>query len=262
MIKLSHIEKTYNSPSGPVNALKGIDLTIERGEIYGIIGLSGAGKSTLVRCINMLERPTAGTVSVDGKDLTKLNDHDLRKARKDIGMIFQSFNLVKRSTVFKNVLAGRVGYHNTFETLFNIYSKDEKMLALRSLDKLGILDKAYVRADQLSGGQQQRVALARALTQDPKLILADEPVASLDPVTTISVMDDFTRINKLGITIIANMHHVDLAKRYSTRIIGVKAGQVVFDGKPEEVTDEVTMKIYGRALNKNENLGLDSSEEK
>lgn len=136
------------------------------------------------------------------------------------------------------------------------------MLALRSLDKLGILDKAYVRADQLSGGQQQRVALARALTQDPKLILADEPVASLDPVTTISVMDDFTRINKLGITIIANMHHVDLAKRYSTRIIGVKAGQVVFDGKPEEVTDEVTMKIYGRALNKNENLGLDSSEEK
>lgn len=136
------------------------------------------------------------------------------------------------------------------------------MLALRSLDKLGILDKAYVRADQLSGGQQQRVALARALTQDPKLILADEPVASLDPATTISVMDDFTRINKLGITIIANMHHVDLAKRYSTRIIGVKAGQVVFDGKPEEVTDEVTMKIYGRALNKNENLGLDSSEEK
>ena len=169
---------------------------------------------------------------------------------------------MKRSTVFKNVLAGRVGYHNTFETLFNIYSKDEKMLALRSLDKLGILDKAYVRADQLSGGQQQRVALARALTQEPKLILADEPVASLDPVTTISVMDDFTRINKLGITIIANMHHVDLAKRYSTRIIGVKAGQVVFDGKPEEVTDEVTMKIYGRALNKNENLGLDSSEEK
>ncbi len=205
---------------------------------------------------------SGGEILIDGVDISSLKGKKLRSARKDIGMIFQSFNLVKRSTVFKNVLAGRVGYHNTFETLFNIYSKDEKMLALRSLDKLGILDKAYVRADQLSGGQQQRVALARALTQDPKLILADEPVASLDPVTTISVMDDFTRINKLGITIIANMHHVDLAKRYSTRIIGVKAGQVVFDGKPEEVTDEVTMKIYGRALNKNENLGLDSSEEK
>lgn len=205
---------------------------------------------------------SGGEILIDGVDISSLKGKKLRSARKDIGMIFQSFNLVKRSTVFKNVLAGRVGYHNTFETLFNIYSKDEKMLALRSLDKLGILDKAYVRADQLSGGQQQRVALARALTQEPKLILADEPVASLDPVTTISVMDDFTRINKLGITIIANMHHVDLAKRYSTRIIGVKAGQVVFDGKPEEVTDEVTMKIYGRALNKNENLGLDSSEEK
>ena len=205
---------------------------------------------------------SGGEILIDGVDISSLKGKKLRSARKDIGMIFQSFNLVKRSTVFKNVLAGRVGYHNTFETLFNIYSKDEKMLALRSLDKLGILDKAYVRADQLFGGQQQRVALARALTQDPKLILADEPVASLDPVTTISVMDDFTRINKLGITIIANMHHVDLAKRYSTRIIGVKAGQVVFDGKPEEVTDEVTMKIYGRALNKNENLGLDSSEGK
>ena len=248
-------------PNG-FKALSDVNLTIQDGEFVSIIGLSGAGKSTLIRCINRMHDISGGEILIDGVDISSLKGKKLRSARKDIGMIFQSFNLVKRSTVFKNVLAGRVGYHNTFETLFNIYSKDEKMLALRSLDKLGILDKAYVRADQLSGGQQQRVALARALTQDPKLILADEPVASLDPVTTISVMDDFTRINKLGITIIANMHHVDLAKRYSTRIIGVKAGQVVFDGKPEEVTDEVTMKIYGRALNKNENLGLDSSEEK
>lgn len=259
MIEIKHVDKVY--PNG-FKALSDVNLTIKDGEFVSIIGLSGAGKSTLIRCINRMHDISGGEILIDGVDISSLKGKKLRSARKDIGMIFQSFNLVKRSTVFKNVLAGRVGYHNTFETLFNIYSKDEKMLALRSLDKLGILDKAYVRADQLSGGQQQRVALARALTQDPKLILADEPVASLDPVTTISVMDDFTRINKLGITIIANMHHVDLAKRYSTRIIGVKAGQIVFDGKPEEVTDEVTMKIYGRALNKNENLGLDSSEEK
>ena len=259
MIEIKHVDKVY--PNG-FKALSDVNLTIQDGEFVSIIGLSGAGKSTLIRCINRMHDISGGEILIDGVDISSLKGKKLRSARKDIGMIFQSFNLVKRSTVFKNVLAGRVGYHNTFETLFNIYSKDEKMLALRSLDKLGILDKAYVRADQLSGGQQQRVALARALTQDPKLILADEPVASLDPVTTISVMDDFTRINKLGITIIANMHHVDLAKRYSTRIIGVKAGQVVFDGKPEEVIDEVTMKIYGRALNKNENLGLDSSEEK
>lgn len=259
MIEIKHVDKVY--PNG-FKALSDVNLTIQDGEFVSIIGLSGAGKSTLIRCINRMHDISGGEILIDGVDISSLKGKKLRSARKDIGMIFQSFNLVKRSTVFKNVLAGRVGYHNTFETLFNIYSKDEKMLALRSLDKLGILDKAYVRADQLSGGQQQRVALARALTQNPKLILADEPVASLDPVTTISVMNDFTRINKLGITIIANMHHVDLAKRYSTRIIGVKAGQVVFDGKPEEVTDEVTMKIYGRALNKNENLGLDSSEEK
>lgn len=257
MIQIDHVDKVY--PNG-YKALDNVNLTINDGEFVSIIGLSGAGKSTLIRCINRMHEITAGQILIDGVDISSLKGRQLRAARKDIGMIFQSFNLVKRSTVYKNVLAGRVGYHNTFETLFGIYSKEEKMLALRSLDKLGILDKAYVRADQLSGGQQQRVALARALTQEPKLILADEPVASLDPVTTISVMDDFTRINKLGITIIANMHHVDLAKRYSTRIIGIKAGQVVFDGKPEEVTDEVTMKIYGRALNKNENLGIDDVE--
>ena len=258
MIEIKHVDKVY--PNG-FKALNDVNLTIQDGEFVSIIGLSGAGKSTLIRCINRMHDISGGEILIDGTDISSLRGKKLRSARKDIGMIFQSFNLVKRSTVYKNVLAGRVGYHNTFETLFGIYSKKEKLLALRSLDKLGILDKAYVRADELSGGQQQRVALARALAQEPKLILADEPVASLDPVTTISVMDDFTRINKLGITIIANMHHVDLAKRYSSRIIGIKAGQVVFDGKPEEVTDEVTMKIYGRALNKNENLGIDETSE-
>ena len=181
---------------------------------------------------------------------------ELRLLRRNIGMIFQSFNLVKRSNVYKNVLSGRVGYHNFFESVFGIYKKEEKMLALQCLDKLGILDKAYVRSDELSGGQMQRVALSRALTQEPNIILADEPVASLDPITTMSVMNDFKRINQeFGITIVANMHHVDLALKYSTRIIGIKEGKIVFDGKPEDVNDDVIKQIYGRSLKSNEKLG-------
>lgn len=259
MLELKNVDKIY--PNG-YQALSNVNLKVEDGEFISIIGLSGAGKSTLIRCINKMHDIQNGEVLIDGVDISKLKGRKLRMQRRNIGMIFQSFNLVRRSSVYKNVLSGRVGYHNTFETIFSIYTKQEKLLALQSLEKFGILDKAYVRADQLSGGQQQRVALARALTQEPKILLADEPVASLDPATTIAVMNDFTRINKLGITIIANMHHVDLAKKYSTRIIGVRAGQIVFDGKPEEVTDDVCMKIYGRKLNSNENLGaaIDSEE--
>ncbi len=252
MIELRHVDKIY--PNG-YKALSDVNLTVKDGEFVSVIGLSGAGKSTLVRCINRMHDIQAGAIIIDGVDISKLKGKDLRAERRSIGMIFQSFNLVRRASVYQNVLAGRVGYHSWLETLFGIYDKREKLLALRSLEKFGILDKAYVRADQLSGGQQQRVALARALTQEPKLILADEPVASLDPVTTLSVMSDFTRINRMGITIIANMHHVDLAKRYSTRIIGLRDGQIVFDGKPADVTDEVCEKIYGRALNGNEKLG-------
>ncbi|MBS5888823.1 MAG: ATP-binding cassette domain-containing protein [Clostridium sp.] len=189
-------------------------------------------------------------------DVSKVKGKELRLLRRNIGMIFQSFNLVKRSSVYKNVLSGRIGYHNWIETICGIYTKREKMLALQSIDSLGILNKSYVRADNLSGGQQQRVALARALTQEPSLILADEPVASLDPITTISVMNDFKKINKeKGITIVANMHHVDLALKYSNRIIGIKAGEIVFDGTPDQVNDEVLQKIYGRALERGENLG-------
>ena len=252
MLEMVHVDKVY--PNG-YQALSDINLKVQDGEFISIIGLSGAGKSTLIRCINKMHDIQRGQVLIDGVDIQKLKGRKLRLARRNIGMIFQSFNLVRRSTVYKNVLSGRVGYHNTFETLFGIYSKREKLLALQSLEKFGILDKAYVRADQLSGGQQQRVALARALCQEPKILLADEPVASLDPATTIAVMNDFTRINKMGITIIANMHHVDLAKKYSTRIIGVRAGKIVFDGKPEEVKDDTCLQIYGRRLNSNENLG-------
>ena len=258
MIVFKNVTKTY--PNG-FTALKNVNLTINDGDFVCIIGLSGAGKSTIIRTINKMHPISSGTLMVNGKDISKANGKELRSIRKNIGMIFQSFNLVKRSSVYKNVLSGRVGYHSTFECIFGLYSKEEKMLALQSLDKLGILDKAFVRADQLSGGQMQRVALARALTQQPSLILADEPVASLDPITTLSVMDDFKRINQEEkITIVANMHHVDLALKYATRIIGIRAGEIVFDGKPEEVTEEVLIKIYGRSLNQNEKLGVDDNE--
>jgi phosphonate transport system ATP-binding protein len=171
-------------------------------------------------------------------------------------MIFQSFNLVKRMSVFNNVLTGRVAYHSTLKSIFGLFPKKDKLLALNSLETMGILDKAFIRADQLSGGQQQRVALARALTQEPRLILADEPVASLDPITTVQVMDDFKRINKkLGITILANMHHVDLALKYADRIIGIKAGEVVFDGPSKKINEKILVQIYGRGLKKDEVLG-------
>lgn len=259
MIQFEDVTKTY--PNG-FTALKNINLTIDDGEFVCIIGLSGAGKSTLIRTINKMHPITSGELYVDGVDISKAKGKNLREIRRHIGMIFQSFNLVKRSSVYKNVLSGRVGYHNTLSCLFSIYSKEEKMLALRCLDKLGILDKAYTRADQLSGGQQQRVALARALCQQPQLILADEPVASLDPITTLSVMDDFKRINQEeGITIVANMHHVDLAIKYATRIIGIRAGEIVFDGPKEEVNDDILLKIYGRALKREEKLGVEEHEE-
>jgi phosphonate transport system ATP-binding protein len=159
-------------------------------------------------------------------------------------------------SVFTNVLTGRVAYHPTFKTLFGLFPKEDKLLALESLETMGILDKAFARADQLSGGQQQRVALARALSQKPRLILADEPVASLDPITTVQVMDDFKKINKeLGITIVANMHHVDLALKYATRIIGIKNGEVVYDGPSDKISDETLVQIYGRSLKHDEVLG-------
>lgn len=254
MIKFENVTKIY--PGAATPALDNVNLTINDGDFLSIIGLSGAGKSTLLRCINKMHDIQEGKVLIDDQDISAAKGKELRVLRRNIGMIFQSFNLVKRSSVYKNVLGGRAGYHSFFEVLFGVYKEEEKMLAFDSLNKLGILDKAFVRADELSGGQQQRVALARALTQEPHIILADEPVASLDPITTISVMNDFKRINEdYKITIVANMHHVDLALKYSTRIIGINKGKIVFDGKPEEINDEILLKIYGRALKSNEKLG-------
>lgn len=256
MIEFINCYKQY--PNG-TKALNNVNLTIQQGEMVAIIGLSGAGKSTLIRLINKMIPVTSGQCIVDGTDVMKLNGAALRKFRRKIGMVFQSFNLVNRTSVIKNVLAARVADMNFFQTLFGLYTKEDKMLALESLDRVGILEKAYQRADQLSGGQQQRVALARCLAQNPKIILADEPVAALDPVTANMVMEDFVKINnELNITILINIHHVDIALKYCDRIIGVRAGEVVFDGPSKEVTPETLEMIYGRQLTEDEVMEKDN----
>ena len=215
MIEFKNVYKTY--PNG-FTALKNINLQIEQGEFVAIIGLSGAGKSTILRCINRMHDISKGELTVDGVTVDSLRGKELRRYRRKVGMIFQSFNLVSRSTAIKNVLTADVPDMPFFRVLLGIFTKKQKMRALESLDKVGILDKAYTRCDQLSGGQQQRVALARTLNQNPKIILADEPVASLDPITAKQVMQDFVRINKeYKISILLNIHHVDLALKYCDR---------------------------------------------
>ena len=242
MIKFEDVGKRY--PNG-FEGLKHVNLTIEQGEFVAIIGLSGAGKSTLIRTINRMHDVTSGKLTVDDVDVMSLSGKQLRRFRRKIGMIFQSFNLITRTTVIKNVLTAFVPDMPWFRSTFGIYTKDEKMKALECLDKVGILDKAFVRADQLSGGQQQRVALARTLAQNPQIILADEPVAALDPVTAKQVMDDFKRINEeMNISILINIHHVDLALQYATRVVGIKEGEIVYDGPASEVNKDVLAKIY------------------
>ncbi len=243
MIKFKNVSKIY--PNG-VQGLKDVDLTIEQGEFVGIIGLSGAGKSTLIRTINRMHEVTSGTVTVGGVDVRSLKGKNLRRFRRKIGMIFQSFNLVTRSTAINNVLSSMVPDIPWYRTFFGIYTKEEKIKALSALDKVGILEKAYTRCDQLSGGQQQRVALARTLNQDPTIILADEPVAALDPITAKAVMGDFKKINQeLNISILLNIHHVELALEYTDRIIGIRSGEIVYDGPSKEVTKEILDEIYG-----------------
>ena len=243
MIKFENVSKTY--PNG-VKGLQNINLEIEQGEFVSIIGLSGAGKSTLIRTINRMLDISEGKLTVDGIDVSSLKGKSLRKFRRNkVGMIFQSFNLVTRTTVIKNVLTSIVPDIPFFRSLFGIYTKNEKLNALEALDKVGIVDKAFIRADQLSGGQQQRVALARTLAQNPEIILADEPVAALDPVTAKRVMEDFKRINKeMDISILLNIHHVELALEYADRILGIRDGEIVYDGPSNEVTPEVLDLIY------------------
>ena len=242
MIVFDHVTKVY--PNGVVG-LDDVNLTITDGEFVAIIGRSGAGKSTLLRAVNRMHDITGGTLTVNDVNVSSLKGKALRAFRRQIGMVFQSFNLVSRTTVIRNVLAARVPDMSFWRVFFGAFRKEDKMIALESLDKVGILDKAYIRADQLSGGQQQRVALARALAQNPEIILADEPVAALDPVTAKQVMQDFVRINKeMNISILLNIHHVELAMEYADRIIGIRAGKIVYDGPSKAVTKEILDEIY------------------
>ena len=249
MLKIEHLTKIFGK--GTINemtALNDVNFHGSAGDFITIIGSNGAGKSTLIRTINRMIDVTEGTLTVDGVDVMTLRGKSMRRFRRKIGMIFQSFNLITRSTAIKNVLSSMVPDMNFFRVLFGIFTREQKLQALEALDKVGILDKAYTRCDQLSGGQQQRVALARTLNQNPTIILADEPVAALDPVTAHQVMSDFKRINEdMNITVLINIHHVDLALKYATRVIGIRAGEIVYDGPTADVTQEVLDSIYNGA---------------
>ncbi len=245
MIEFKHVDKVY--PNG-VKGLSDISLTIDQGEFVAIIGLSGAGKSTLIRTINRMIDVTGGELTVDGTNVMSLSGASMRRFRRRIGMIFQSYNLVTRATALRNVLTSMVPDMPFFRVLLGLFTEQQKKKALEALDKVGILDKAYTRCDQLSGGQQQRVSLARTLNQDPTIILADEPVAALDPVTAHQVMADFRRINQeMNITVLINIHHVDLALQYCSRVIGIRAGRIVYDGPAGDVTQAILDEIYGGA---------------
>jgi phosphonate transport system ATP-binding protein len=243
MLKIEHLSKIYDNG---VHALRDVSFEVPGGQFLVIIGLSGSGKSTLLRCINRLIEPTAGRIEWNGIDITGATDEELRQIRRRFGMIFQHFNLVKRSPVLTNVLAGRLGYTNPLWSLANHFSTADKQKALEKLARVGIRDKATIRADQLSGGQQQRVGIARALMQEPELMLADEPVASLDPATSHSVMKYLELLNKEdGITILCSLHFLSLARTYADRIIALKDGRMEFDGYPDEIDEKRFRDIYG-----------------
>lgn len=246
MIEFKNVDVTYR---GGLKALNNVSLTIEDGELVVIVGLSGAGKSTMLRAINGFVPITAGSVIVDGTHVETARPKELRALRSDIGMIFQTFNLVKRTTVINNVLMGRLTAVPRWRSLLGAWPAAEREKALQALERVEIVDKAYVRASDLSGGQQQRVGIARALAQDPTVLLADEPVASLDPVTSHTVMRDLRRINRdLGITTLINLHFLDLARTYGKRLIGLQQGELVYDGDISDVSDETFRQIYGRAV--------------
>lgn len=243
MLEVRNLTKVF--PNGVV-ALKDVSFTVEEGEFLAVIGLSGSGKSTLLRCINRLIEPTSGQVIWDGIDITAARGKELRRIRRQIGMIFQQFNLVRRSSTLTNVLTGRLGYAHPWLSLIHYFPPEDYRRAMAALERVGIPDKAYTRVDQLSGGQQQRVGIARALMQEPRLILADEPVASLDPVLAHSILQYLEQLNRIeGITVICSLHFLDLVHRYATRVIGLKEGQLVFEGHPKELTRQRFKEVYG-----------------
>lgn len=243
ILKIRGLKKVY--PNG-TQALKGVSFDVKKGEFLVIIGLSGSGKSTLLRCINRLHDPTSGEIIFNGRDIAPLEGSPVREVRKKIAMIFQHFNLIPRHTVLSNVLMGRLGTMGSFASMLGLFKASDKEKAMEYLKLVGIGEKAKMRADNLSGGQQQRVAIARALTQDPQILLADEPVASLDPATCHTVMDYLRKVNQeLGITIIANLHFLSLVREYATRVIALKGGEIVYEGSPQDINEAWFEKIYG-----------------
>ncbi|MBI9044317.1 MAG: phosphonate ABC transporter ATP-binding protein [Anaerolineaceae bacterium] len=247
MLEIRNLTKIYDD--GTV-ALRNVSFKVPDGEFLIVIGLSGSGKSTLLRCINRLIDPTEGEILWNGVDLAQLSGDELRMQRRQIGMIFQHFNLVKRSSVYTNVMTGRLGYAPTLKSMLHRFSADDKKKAWKSLERLGIEDQAHKRADELSGGQQQRVGIARALMQDPLLILADEPVASLDPVLAHSILQRLEQLNQEdNMTILCSLHYLDLVQKYSTRVIGLRLGEIVYEGSREDIramTDDEFKDIYGQ----------------
>jgi phosphonate transport system ATP-binding protein len=253
MIKFEHATVTY---PGGVHALKDLSLEIPDGQMIVIVGLSGAGKSTLIRAVNGLVPLTDGDCIIDGVSVRDASSKQLRELRSHIGMIFQTFNLVNRTSVLNNVLMGRLHETSTWRSLLGWYKAEDVEIAMRALERVDIVEKAYVRASNLSGGQQQRVGIARALAQEPNTLLADEPVASLDPPTSHVVMRDLQRINReLGITTIVNLHFLDLAKVYGERIIGLRDGELVYDGTGDKADENVFRDIYGRSLTADDVMG-------
>lgn len=243
VLQIDNLVKVF--PNG-VRALKGISFDVQAGEFLVIIGLSGSGKSTLLRCLNHLNEPTSGKILFNGKDIAHVQGAGIRQIRTQIAMIFQQFNLVQRHSVLSNVLMGSLARTSTLRSLLGWFSNEDKEKALHYLSLVGIRDKAHIRADQLSGGQQQRVAIARALTQNPQVLLADEPVASLDPATCHTVMDYLQKVNReLGITVICNLHFLSLVRQYATRVIALKNGEIVYNGHPNDISKEWFATIYG-----------------
>jgi phosphonate transport system ATP-binding protein len=245
ILQVEHISKTY--PNG-TKALKDISFSVEPGAFVSIIGLSGSGKSTLLRCINRLHEPSEGKVLFEGRDITSINEHELRAVRTRIGMVFQQFNLIKRRDVLTNVLSGRLGQWEKSVTggIFRRWPQEWIDDAYAALRTVGIEEKAKVRADGLSGGQQQRVAIARTLMQKPQLLLADEPVASLDPSTSHSIMKYLKMLNEEhGVTVLCNLHFLSLVREYSTHVIALRGGEKVFEGKPTDITEQWFRDIYG-----------------
>ncbi|MCJ7535751.1 MAG: phosphonate ABC transporter ATP-binding protein [Anaerolineales bacterium] len=244
MLEINNLKKIY---PGDVLALDNVTFKVEPGEFMAVIGLSGSGKSTLLRCINRLIEPTAGEIIWNGMDITQASQDEMLRIRRKIGMVFQHFNLVSRSKVITNVLAGRLGYVNPFMSVLNRFPQKDIDLAMHQLERVGITDQAYKRADELSGGQQQRVGIARAMVQEPEMILADEPVASLDPVLAHTIMQYLEQINKEdGVMILCSLHFLDLVHRYADRAIALNEGLLMYDGPPSGIDDEKFKEIYGK----------------